>query len=106
MNFDLSIDGMSTHLTATPLQVTWHFSDGRVWTGVPANVDEANAQVPIGRTDIEFENSGNYQVTAAVDWNVVWITSEGETGKVDGRQSSATVDYRVGERRSVLIDGY
>lgn len=106
MDFDLSIDGMSTHLTATPLRVTWHLGDGRILPGTPAQGDETRAQAPASGTGIDFESPGIHQVRAVVDWDVVWNTNEGESGKVDGRQSSAAVDYPVGERRSVLIGGH
>lgn len=105
IDFDLSVDGISTHLAAVPLRVTWYVSDGRVLSGAPAERDEALAPVPAGGTRLEFDRPGAFQVRAVVDWDVTWSASDGESGKVDGRQSSAAVGYPVGERRSVLTGG-
>lgn len=102
VDFDLSIDGITTRLTGAPIGVTWYVSDGRVQSGTPVNGDEADSPAPTGGTAVEFDLPGTYQLTAVVDWHVSWSTNEGESGTVEGRQSSAVAGYQVGERRSVL----
>ncbi|RIK11131.1 MAG: hypothetical protein DCC49_00850 [Acidobacteria bacterium] len=106
VEFDLAIDGMSTHLVAVPLGVTWYVSDGRVLVGAPAERDEAVAPAPAGGSGLDFDRPGSYEVRAVIDWDVTWSTTDGDSGRVDGRQSSSAISYPVGERRSVLAGGY
>lgn len=103
VEFDLAIDGVSTHLTARPVRLVWDVGDGRVIDGRTEPVEPPAQSLPGIGTALDFTAPGNYGISALVDWSVTWSTSDGDEGSIDDRRSNARLDYQVRERRSVLV---
>lgn len=101
---DLEAGGVTTHLEARPVALVFESTGGQSAQVPPGDRPMPDSTDPDGGVGFAFDVAGVYGVKCTTEWDVRWSSSDGSSGTVPNRSSSASISYPVLEQRSILID--
>jgi hypothetical protein len=100
--------GLSATATARPTKVIWDLGDGTTVTCDGPGTPYDTSRPPEGqRTDCShvYQQSGAYDVTATIVWEVSWSSSTGNGGVLAPLQRGTGFPLAVEQRQAVITHG-
>ena len=105
-----SVPGEAVTATATPISVAWGWGDGSSMAcsgpGTPyTSADSPTASSPTcGHTYTQPSGSGDYTVSATIEWTVTWAGG-GQTGAFNDLTTTATEAVYVEQSHALVTGG-
>jgi hypothetical protein len=103
-----AVAGLSATATAHPTMVIWDLGDGTTVTcngpGTPYDTSRPPEEQHTDCSHV-YQDSGDYEITATIVWEVSWSASTGAGGTLAPLQRGTTFPVAVEQRQAVITQG-